>query len=87
MSSHTLDNRDTAADAATVYTHITGGRNTMSEQDLLDAVTEAIAARCTCGCVHGDPMAPADPRALASSLISAVREMSCSSREGLPDVV
>ena len=48
----------------------------MPDQTLLDAVTEAIEARCTCGCVHSDPMAPADPRALAQSLISAVREAS-----------
>jgi hypothetical protein len=61
----------------------------MSEQALLDAVAEAIATRCTCGCVHGDPMAPADPRALAQSLISAVREASSdgSAGKGLPDII
>ena len=57
----------------------------MSEQALLDAVTEAIEQRCSCGCIHADPMVPADARALALSLISAVRETS--SGEGNPDVV
>ena len=62
----------------------------MSERALLDAVAEAIETRCTCGCVHGDPMVPADSRALAQSLISAVRETprgdSDSTAEGLADI-
>ena len=103
MSSHTLDNRATAADAAmSTTTSPEGGSPTpahpsemparpsaISEQGLLDAVAEAIEARCTCGCVHADPMAPADPRALAQALISAVRE-TCqggSAGKGLPDII
>ena len=61
----------------------------MSEQALLDAVAEAIEARCRCGCVHGDPMAPADSRALAQTLISAVQETlrGDSTAEGLADIL
>ena len=57
----------------------------MSEQALLNAVSDAIERRCSCGCVHSDPMAPADSRALAESLISAVRE-TFSSEEGNSDI-
>ena len=58
----------------------------MSEQALLDVVTEAIEQCCTCGCIHGDPMAPTDSRALAQSLISAVRE-AMSPGEGHADIL
>ena len=43
MSSHTMDNRATAAQAATVYNHITGGRITDSGTPATSVVVHADA--------------------------------------------